>query len=211
MYSDGFCDSDPPIPKSQNIVICTKCNKEMWRDDINFREPDMGEQEELDNSLDVFDLPISRELNYSYNIADYYSGLIEKGFANTVDREIKLRIEIWHLLNNNYRYGNISAFRFLIKGMFRAAEIRFRERKERKELNRIAKKLFKDNLQKLICIFVPQDDDEKLFLAEMYRELGDFSNVKKVLKQIDKLNNSDTYQKIVRETKWRRSKVFNLN
>ncbi len=95
--------------------------------------------------------------------------------------------------------------------MFKVAMIHFRERNEKKENDKIAKKLFIDNLQKLINIFTVENDDDRLLLAEMYRELGDFKSAKKTLKQIKELIDTKSFRKIYWETKWRRAKVVKLD
>lgn len=210
-YSDGYTDYNPPVYFNKEIVICSNCKKEMWRDDIEFKEGYYKDAEGLESSKDVYDLPLSKEINHTYNIAEYYSGLIKNGFANTSDREIKLRLEIWHLLNNNYRYGRISILGLLLKRNFRYASIRFKERNLQSKYDKLALQLFKENLKRLIAIFDTTNDEDILLLAEMYRENRNFKLAKSTLLRAKDLSSSKPYKKILREIRLRRSKVIKLN
>lgn len=211
LYSDGYCDNNPPTPSTKSVVFCTSCEKEMWKDDLVYEEPDYDIHEDLPVCKDVYDLPLSREENYLFNIAQYYSELIRKGFADTTKREILLRFEIWQLLNNNRRHRSLSLLVLLFTGRFHLLKRRFKDRNSTRKNNRQIMSLFNENLIKLIEIFVPENDDDKLMKAEMCRELGRFHTAKKILKSLKNLKNTKAYKKILKETQWRRTRVVKLN
>ncbi len=212
VYSDGETICNPPIMFNELILICSECNKPFWKDDAvqedgNISKPDPG----LPEAKDIIDLIPPFDSDRNFKLAQYYSGLLENGFANTIDREIYLRIELWHTLNNydrNRQEGNtadlikekiISLFGKAIsgqKGIHKSDK---------------ASSLFKSNLKKLIIIYKPENDNEHLLLAEMHRELGEYNKALSVLSEIKCYDNKNVYKKIVKAAKRKRSKVFRVN
>ena len=211
-YSDGYVDYDPPISFNTHILICSNCMSPLWRSDLVYEEVDYdSEDDTLDQSKDIYDLKLNKGMNLSYNIASYYSDIIVDGFADNVDKEVLLRIEMWHLLNNNYRYGSPSILDFIFRGKFKFAYLLFKQRNKNNKEDKLNLDLFIKNINRLIEIFKPENDEEKLLLAEMYREIGNFSGSKAILKEIKELDNTKAY-KIIRKAIKRRSKrVTKLN
>jgi len=198
-YSDGKVVSNSPKMSDKNILICSKCNNEFWRNDA-FLEDDYHNTayDELPEAMDFHDLPFAFDSDYSFKLATHLSELLERGFANTVEREVFLRFEIWHLLNNNNRSDS--------HGLFKKNSDRIVVNDSDK-----AGDLFKNNLSRLISIYKPENDDQRLMLAEMHRELGNFSQALSVLDEIENVNNNIAYKKIKSATKKKNSKVINLN
>ena len=207
-YSDGYVDYDPPVSLNSYFLICSNCMSPLWRDDIVFDYD--SPVDDLPKSMDVYDLPLSRKLNYAFNVAKYYSDIIKDGFTNTVDKEVKLRIEMWHLLNNRNRYGATGIFQHLLNGRFRIARMLYKERKQQKQEDLVSLSLFKENLDRLISIFKPINEDEILTKAEMYRENRNFKESLSLLKEVDELSNSKAYRVIKRAAKRRNSRVTKL-
>ncbi len=211
-YSDGYVDYDPPISFNSHILICSNCMLPLWRSELVDDEVDYNSTDsEREQSMDVYDLPLSKKLNFSNNIANYYLGIIKDGFADSIDKEILLRIEIWHLLNNNYRFGSPSVFSYILQGKFKIALRLFKEGNRNSEEDNLNKKLFTTNLKRLIEIYKPENDEEELFLAEMNRECGNFKRAKSILKKISNFEQNKSYRIIKKAIKLRKSRVIKLN
>jgi hypothetical protein len=212
VYSDGYVDYNPPVSFNPLIIICSKCRKPLWYEDLNYTESlSDAEKENADKSCDVYDLPISRELNFNYKLAEYYTELIGDGFVTSNDKEIKLRIEIWHLLNNDKRFGTMSWFIQLIHGRFHIANTLLKGWKKKKLELIMANKLFRRNLNKLCAIYQSENDEDRLLLAEMFRESREFGKAKSILKELVDLVGTNAYKKILKATKYRKSRVIKLN
>ncbi len=209
VYSDGYVDNNPPVSLNKQIVICHYCHREIWREDISFEES--YSTNDLPKCKDVYDLPIGKDLNSNHSISTYYLKLIENGFANTKDREIHLRTEIWHLLNNTYRYGGHSVLHQLLLGRYKYALHRFKQRKQFRKESIEARILLKENLKNLIKIYIPENDDDWLWVAEMQREIGNFRQASSSLRKIATSPKSDAYKLIKKKIFLRQSKVFKLN
>ncbi len=210
-FTDGYVDCNPPIMLNPLILICNSCSVPMWYEDIEFEENLSGNTDDLPKCMDVQDLPISKENNYIYNIAKYYTDLINDGFADSIEKEVKLRIETWYLLNNSYRYGTRGLFSFIKHGNLRLLKIYFKERKQNKYNGRLIKSLFKENLTILISIFKPENEQDTLLLVEMYRESGRFNEARNLLSSIKELSDTKPYKVIKRAIFYRRSRVTKLS
>ena len=111
--------------------------------------------------------------------------MLNEGFANTVEKNIYIRIEIWRTLNDSIRYDES------LKG----------------EVN---DSLFKKNLKKLIEIFEPINEEQILLVAEMYRELGAFKKASYLLESIKEIKQTSTFIQIENAIKSKQSKVFKI-
>jgi tetratricopeptide (TPR) repeat protein len=203
LFSDGHVDRSPPVFPDSRILICTECKLEFWRDDAcledengNFSNTDLPEAKDIHDSIFAFDADVMSDR------ITYYSGLLERGFANTVDNEIYLRIEIWHLLNHNLRYKPSGVVDSLLKGNLKEAF------SGEEEIPEAVKPLFKSNLEKLINVYIPENDNERLMLAEMYRELGNFEKALSILEEIDDIKNENCFKEIKKAIKRKNSKVI---
>jgi hypothetical protein len=197
---------------NKSILICSKCNKPFWRDDAaeedgNISDPDP----DLPQAKDVFDIIPPFESDRNFKFAQYYSGLLERGFADTIDREIYLRIELWQTLNNKYRNIRKSSTVDLLKRKIIDFFGKVISGKKEIHKNDETKDLFNSNLKKLITIYKPENDNEQLLLAEMYRELGEFDRALYILNKIRQPESKEFYDKILKAVKRKRSDVFKLN
>ena len=210
VYSDGKVESNPPLLSDKKILICHFCNKEFWSDDALTEDEDI-DRDELPGAKDFHDLPFAFDADFSFKLAIYFSGLLEKGFADTVNREVYLRIELWHLLNNKNRKDTDNIFEKIQKGNLE--DILYKDKSS--QVGAIpaenSTKLFRGNLEKLISIYNPENDNERLMLAEMHREIGDFSKALLVLHEIEYVDNKNAYKKIEKGSKRKISKVLKIN
>ena len=118
---------------------------------------------------------------------------------------------MWQTLNNNDRNSQKSKTADLLKrkiiGLFGKVISGHKGIPKSDE----TRNLFNNNLKKLITIYKPENDDERLFLAEMHRELGEYSKALSLLSKIKYPDDDNFYKKIVKAAKRKRSKVFRLN
>ena len=212
IFSDGKVESRPPTPINNSILICPECKKAFWREDAKSEDYSYeDEKSDLPQTMDVHDLPFAFEDDFTGKLANYYQELLDTGFATSNEKEVLLRIEIWHLLNNKIRnksnriYYNIKTFGF--KYVIKSFNNR---RKKRIEFDE-NKKQFNLNLKKLISIFKPEFEEQNLLLAEMYRERGDFKNAIFLLEEMDSLENPSAYKQILKASKRRKMEVFKIN
>ncbi len=205
LFSDGQADCSPLNLPDSSILICTECKLEFWRDDALLEDENTDfSDSDLPEAKDINDLDFAFEPDFLSKRIAYYFSLLEKGFANTLDREIYLRIELWHLLNNKIRYKPTGIIDNLLKGNLKEVF------SGKEEMPEAIKNLFNSNLEKLINVYIPENDGERLLLAEMYRELGDFNKALKLLEEIKHHNNEDHIKQIVKAAKRKISKVIVL-
>ncbi len=208
IYSDGKVESNPSTPNNKSILVCPVCNKAFWNEDAVHEEFDYEKDEKLPNAMDVYDLPFAFEDDFSAKLVDYYFDLLNNGFASSNNNEIFLRIEIWHLLNNKIRYKPKTIFSNIKKyGFKQAVKTIENSRKAKLDFNSKIKQ-FDGNLKQLISIFIPEFDEEKLMLAEMHRELGQFKMAYTLLKEIDKSKNPLAHRQILNAVKKEKKEVF---
>jgi len=208
VYSDGLTISFPPIPANNSILICPECNKAFWFEDA---KTEGNYKEEYPQAKDVHDLPFAFEDNFSLKLAQYYSELLENKFAGTTEKEVYIRNSIWQLLNNKIRSKPNSFFYNLKNFTYKYALKNIgREKKNKSEFEKNID-FFNENLKRLISIFEAKEDDEKLLLAEMYRELGEFENAEKLIGEITELKDDSCYGQISKAIKKKNQNVFKIN
>ncbi len=188
LFSDGKADTTPIIPNTSRILICPECNKNFWKDDA---------EQILDTKMDTYnirsvsvpgDLFVVRNSEDLLGQARYYCKLLEDNFADNHERESYLRILLWHELNDIVRY-NIPVNTIILE--------------ERESLLR-------ENLLNLIKIFNPTYEEEKLLLAEMYRELGEFDFAQKILEEIKEQDFMGKRNELLKACNRKNVKVFKL-
>ncbi|PLX04721.1 MAG: hypothetical protein C0595_01905 [Marinilabiliales bacterium] len=162
LFSDGKADTTPIIPNISRILICPECNKEFWKDDAEQTVDTKIDTYNIRSVLSPSDLFAVRNSEDLLGQARYYYKLLKENFANNNEKEIYLRMLLWHELNDIVRY-NIPVKVTIL---------------DEREL------LLRDNLLHLIKIFNPSYEEEKLLLAEMYRELGEFDFAQTILEAI---------------------------
>ncbi len=212
VYSDGKVDCNPPRSWDKSILICSECNKAMWRDDALLEAENLNiSYDELPEAKDIHDLLFTFNDDFSTKVVEYYADLLENEFAVTVEREVYLRVELWRLLNNKERYKPTSIINELLKGNIKEVLNRRLSKKDSVTENNSSDNIYKDNLKKLINIFKPINEEQKMLLAEMHRELGDFSKALNLLNEIKDVENKFAFKRILSATKRKQSKVITVN
>jgi hypothetical protein len=208
-YSDGKHETSSFLPSNDKIGICFKCKKAFWKEDSLMENQFM--EGNYPNNLTITDLEIAIGENSNYKIAIWYSDLLKNEFAKTKEKEIYLRFKIWHILNDNLRTHNKNFFYYL-KGVDLKKAINVLLQKHRnKKLPNKSQKLFIENLERLIEIFEITNDDDKLLIAEMHRESGNFLEASQLLKEIKTENKNRIYRQIKQANKIKKSLVINVN
>lgn len=195
VFSDGKVEHRASFLEDKTIIVCPQCLDVFWRNEALASELAYSEnQEELPFSKSVLDLELARRGDYPVGLIHYYNELLERGIANNNEKEVYLRIILWQTINDLIRYQrpllksiNYSVFRSpwkFIKGRFNT------HRTFKRFLS-----IHYNNLARLSSVFNPDNDDDRLMKAEMYREMGDRSKSLEILNSI-KNDNSAAQKKI---------------
>lgn len=193
------------IPSVERIGICADCRLPFWKDDAKLPDdPDWQSHEDLASVMDMYDLEWRFDDDRNVKTIDYFKGLLEDGFADTEDKEFYVRTQLWWAINDLIRYrGGYRSVRKL--SMLTAL---LKHRRELKKLFNSYRDFLHKNLERLIFLFIKGEEPDLLYLAEMYRETGNFS---KALEILDKVERHDrTWRKIRKMTKRKDSRVFEL-
>ncbi|OYT17467.1 MAG: hypothetical protein B7C24_02255 [Bacteroidetes bacterium 4572_77] len=150
------------------------------------------------------DLFPSFETDHENKTIDYLLNLLQTNFANTVDREVYLRIELWHLFNNSRRSISTGISRRIKRLFTRLFRINHTTNFQHYSIH------FKPNLEQLISIFHPNNDSEKLYKAEMHRQLAQFSEAELLLRDIVSIENKGLLKAIKKANKHKEHEVFRL-
>lgn len=185
-FSDGRIINLPSRIISPNILLCNICYNAFWKNDALCNETNYDDfSEELLGANTINDLFPKFHKDSKFKEVKYYLKLLKEGFANSDEREIYIRLEIWRALNDKIRYD------------------------ENLEIE-INDSLFNANLKKLIKIFKMISDEQKLLVVEMYRELGEFKKANILLESIIGINQTSVFKKIKDAIRCKQSKVFKI-
>lgn len=180
-YSDG--KSEAGVPSSDRIGICTFCNKPFWREDARLPyDPDWQPEEDLSTVMDMFDLEWAFEDEREAKTIQYYADLLEQGFANTDEKEFYLRLCLWWEINDLIR--SLASWRNARNlGMLTAI---LNHSRKSKKLFKSFREIFDANLDRLIFLYIKANEIDLFFLAEMYRQRGNFSKAQEILDKTEK-------------------------
>jgi hypothetical protein len=120
------------------------------------------------------------------DIEDYFKALNDN-FAENRQEELFIRIRIWWAYNDRKRDGRNQ---FIDEN----DEIKWRE-----------------NCNKLISLFDQSDLNQKIMVAEIHRNLGDFENCITIIQSVDNENLNWLKEKFINECKRKNKWVLELN
>ena len=202
-YSDGKTEFG--VPASKDISICTACRLPFWREDGRLPgDPDWEEHGDLGSVMDLHDLEWIFDDDRDEKTIAFYKDLLDDGFADTDEREIFLRIRIWWSVNDLVRH--LSTWRSARNlRMLRAI---MKHKRESLSLFESYRELFDQNLERLIFLYIKGDDADLLYLANMYRESGNFSKAREILNKVER--KSGAWRKVKRKVGKKDRKVFQL-
>ena len=202
-YSDGKTEFG--MPASKDISICTACRLPFWREDGRLPgDPDWEEHGDLGSVMDLHDLEWTFDDDRDEKTIAFYKDLLDNGFADTDEREVFLRVRIWWSVNDLVRHlsswrsaRNLKMLRAIIK-----------HRREMLSLFNTYRKLFDQNLERLIFLYIKSDDVDLLYLANMYRESGNFSKAREILDKVER--KSSSWRKLKKKVGKKDGLVFNI-
>jgi len=202
-YSDGKTEFG--VPASKDISICTACRLPFWREDGRLPgDPDWEEHGDLGSVMDLHDLEWNFDDDRNEKTIAFYKDLLDNGFADTDEREVFLRVRIWWSVNDLLRHlsswrsaRNLKMLRAIIK-----------HTREASSLFESYRELFDQNLERLIFLYIKGDDVDLLYLANMYRESGNFSKAREILDKVER--KSSSWRKLKRKVGKKDRRVFKL-
>jgi hypothetical protein len=164
-WSDGFCMA--PMKKDIiNFAKCYECNTFFWIQENSIHE--------LENLPEIKSLENSWSLdNISSKEIDFIKDAFRSGLASNTEKEIFLRIKLWHAINHLIRkYDSHGFFKIIKQKFFETADskdsLKHYNSTTTLKLNNLIR------LANLLKLDMNENSDYLLF-AEIYRELGDFS------------------------------------
>ena len=202
-WSDGKTGAG--MPASKNILICAVCREVFWTDDARLPEdPDWPADDSVASALDLYDLEWKFDDGSDEKTIDFYNNLLDNGFADEDVKEYYVRTRIWWSINNLIRHlstwksaRNLGMLRKIIK-----------HRRKTKALFKHYSALFDKNLDRLIFLLIKSADVDMLYLANMYRERGDFNKAKEILEKVE--DKSKTWTKIKKKVERKDRMVIRL-
>jgi hypothetical protein len=200
------------------VARCPACSHDFWLSEgskIDQKHPDYkSKMKSLEGGL-VYSW--SSWNNFGSNLLTirgmisfvlHYDRLLRKWTNLNPEKETYLRMRLWWACNDLIR-SNISAHIFkVIRGeMSAGAYIRqwLFNRKAERAFDKVAD-LFTENLRKLAMLNCQGEDTDALLQAEIYRQLGNFDEAKRVAKSVS--SNTFHAELLDYQIKKRNSRVF---
>ena len=170
-FSDGKMEA-PMLPEFPDLTKCSKCDSIFWLNEAH----EVGKNyAEIYSGLD-YEQPDERfnkaEKANFLSLNEYFTA-IERKIYSTVEEELLIRKRIWWSFNDRVRNG---------KELFTSTE---------------DKKLWKDNIYRLIYILDVNDVSQKIMIAELYRNLGEFNKCTEILDATTILDGKENLQLIM--------------
>lgn len=194
-WSDGKSDIGQPL--NSGICICPDCQRAFWKYDARYTdEMDYELRDELPGSMDLWDLDWRFDDDRSVKKIAWYKDLLNEGFDDEGEKEMHVRTMIWWSINDLIR--NLSGWRSARN--IRQLSIILDHRRKSKAWFKDQEDLFNENLDRLIYLYIKNGDPDLLFIAEMYRERGNFKKAKEVFDKAEDphLKYYKTIRKLIR-------------
>lgn len=203
-WSDG--KSEAGVPEMKRSGICTVCRQEFWIEDAKLpSDPDWQPQDKLAQVMDVYDQEWIFDDDRDLKAIKYYHKLIEDGYADNDDREFYLRKHLLWAINDLVRYPFVW-WRARNYGMLTSI---LNSRRKAYRAFREHEKIYRDNLDRMVFLFIKAEDPDLLYLCELYRERGNFDKASEILDKVAEKGNA--WKKIKKKTRKKDDKVFKMN
>lgn len=183
LYSDGKTDA-PMLPEEVKITKCSNCDNIFWLESKNIvKTVEPWDKDKLypeAQKAEVLSL-------YDYILA------LEQNVFNSIKDEEYLRIRLmwkfndrirdyWYFYENNYEFWCKLYHKGEEKGLDNDKvsvnhKILLRDKRE--------KKIWKENILRIIELLADGDDGKIIMIAELYRNLGEFEKSKTTLMNIE--------------------------
>ncbi|MFC2101541.1 hypothetical protein ACFLS7_00940 [Bacteroidota bacterium] len=207
-FSDGKSDSLPSMNNTKGIGICSECAKPFWRGDAKVKEDQIDREgmEDLPNVNELYTLISAFDEEGKEKKIHFYTKLIENDFAKTEWQEYHLREQLWWSINDLIRH---------LAGWSVARNPRqfwaiMKHRKVCKKLFKKYQPLLEEILSRMIFLYIKSADVDLLYLANMYREKGDFNKALDILSKVEGKRGAG-FKKIQRKIQRHNREVFRLS
>ena len=150
----------------------------------------------------MYDLEWKFDDDHAEKTIAFYTELLDQDFVDSDEKEFYIRTQIWWSINNLIRH--LSCWRSARN--LRQLNAIIRHRREDKALFRSFTTLFDENMERLIFLFIKGADVDLLYLANMYRESGNFSKAREILDKVEQ--KSGTWRKVKRKVRRKDRIVF---
>ena len=202
-WSDGKTEFG--VPEMHLIGICPECSKVFWRDDARIEREEPGQQEEeLPSVMDIHDLDWRLDDDRDIKRVAFYQDLLDKGFTDTDEKEFYVRTRIWWSVNDLVRH--LATWRSA-RNLRQLKAIVSHRAKTRKLFARYAE-IYRKNLDRLLFIYIKTADVDLLYLANMYREQGNFRKAADILAKVERKGN--TWKKVRKKVRRKDRRVFKI-
>lgn len=145
----------PMLPRFPDIVQCKKCDHYLWLSKLEEIGTEEWNQEE---NADWANAPLVDFLK-----RDAYFKVLESGIVESKADELLVRTLLWHSYNDKLRV--------------RKRDLLFKD--EQEELK------WRENCVQLIALLDSSDINDCIMIAELYRNLGDFTRCMEIINAID--------------------------
>lgn len=156
-YTDGFIVG-PMYDAGSDLLSCPECKRYFWHKDVPTKLSMIDSKFWSD--------PERRSLPHGIHVGGTdYDDLLDQSFWKTEDQEKYLRIRAWWSFNSAYRS-------YTLKMPLLCPELPESSGKVEKEFRLSSKQ--EDNLNKLLNLLNPDNQNDSIMRAEIYRQLGQF-------------------------------------
>ena len=212
LWSDG--KNDAGNPEEREIKICAVCHLPFWKTEATLPDdPGWDLADELGGALEIRDLREPFDDGWQEFKIDFYASLIREDFAGNDDQEIYLRTQLWWAINDLIRYKNSFLSLRSLRLMFRRADLFKKQRQEQKKRLKLFAGhagLLKENLDSLIFLLIKKGDVDLIYLAEMYREQGNYRKAREILRKFEG-KKGKAYHIISRKVRYKNREVARLD
>jgi len=203
-WSDG--QTGFGIPRVDRIGICAICREPFWKEDYTLPDdPDWSPEVNLASVMDLMDLEWFFDDDRDLKTISFFYDLLETYLADTEEKELYIRNRLmWainDLIRHNAKWWKARSYRML-KAVI---ENRRQSLKKFEDLEL----MMRDNLERMIFLYIKSEDVDLIFLAEMYREHENFEKAADILGKVEQ--RGSTWKKIRKKVRRKDSMVFQLS
>lgn len=210
LYSDSKTETEPFITSNNSIKSCPTCINFFWQEDAVLPvENPYDLVDTLPKVVDIANFLFKMDGDFQVDLIKFYEKLLKQGFANNSEKKYYLRIRLWWAINDLLR--NQVSFNKIFRELLVEHRIFdfIKNRVQQKKLFKSFNKLFRENIEQLILLVNPADEDANFLLAEMHREIGQFRKAKRYINKVYKINHAVS-KKMKKAIFFRKKHVFQV-
>jgi hypothetical protein len=178
-YSDGY-ENAMMLDQTKEITKCENCETLFWLDkQSQFGEYDSNERKKFYRKTKI-ELENVDSANDCLDLDDYLKAIDANLYRNRAEEKY-LRMQLWQSFNDRVRLAHIPDSPLDEKKIFHTAEDKERYETNCKKLIEILRAEWDERKGE----YEDGEDNGKLKIAELYRNLGEFEKCETALKAID--------------------------